>query len=109
MYFVGGYDGMLDEIFTNGSWVNEINSGLFSLGFRLYPFGSGLVFGADAGVSQLDGFTAWGYGFGGTAAWDLSSIGLDLAVGLRAVYYSFEYSSPSFMFAAMPFVAVLMK
>ena len=107
LYVVGGYDGVLDEIFTNGTWVNEIGSGLISLGFRLYPLGSGLVLGADAGLSQLDGFVALGYGFGATLAWHFSSIGVE--VGARTLYLSFQYSSPSYMFAVMPFVALVMR
>ncbi len=109
LYVVGGYDDVLDEIFTNGTWVNEISSGLISLGFRLYPFGSGLILGADAGLSQLDGFVALGYGFGGTIAWDLSSLGLNVEVGARTLYFSFQYTSPSHLFAVIPFVALVMR
>ncbi len=109
LYVIGGYDGVLDEIFTNGIWVNEISSGLISLGFRLYPFGSGLILAADAGLSQLDEFVALGYGFGGTLAWDFSPMGLNLEVGARTIYLSFNYGSPSYMLAVMPFICLVMR
>ena len=86
VYLTAGYDGVLDEIFTNGTWVNEITSGLISAGFRLYPFGPGLTVETDAGVSQLDGFVAVGYGFGATLAWDFSSLGLNAEIGARFVF-----------------------
>ena len=109
LYIVGGYDGILDEIFENGTYDNRIGSSLFSVGIRTYPLGAGLVLGADAGVSELDGFVAWGYGFGGMVAWDFSPIGLNFEVGVRTIYLSFEYSNPSYLFAVMPFVAMVLR
>jgi len=101
---VGGYDGVLDEIFENGTFTNQISSSLFSLGFRTYPFGTGLVLGADAGVTELDGFVAMGYGFGGTVAWDFSPLGLNVEVGAKTLYFNFNYANPQYMFVVMPFV-----
>jgi hypothetical protein len=109
VFLVGGYDGVLDEIFENGTFSNQIASSLFSLGLRIYPLGEGLVLGADAGVSELDGFIAVGYGFGSTLAWDFSPLGLNVEVGARAIYLSFNYSNPSFVFAVMPFVCLVMR
>ena len=109
LYAVGGYDAVMDDFFNNGTWANEINSGLISLGFRFYPFRSGLFLEMDGGVSQLDGFTAWGYGVEGVLAWDFSPLGLNLEAGAKSVYLSFQSSNPSFIFAAMPFVAITIK
>ncbi len=108
-YLVGGYNGVLDEIIINGTYSNQISSSLFSLGFRLYPFVNGLVLGADAGVAELNGFVAWGYGFGGILAWDFTPFGLNLEVGARTIYLAFDYASPSYMFAVMPFIAVVVR
>ena len=105
---VGGYDGVLDEIFENGTFTNQISSSLFSLGFRIYPLGAGLVLGADAGLSELDGFVALGYGFGGTAAWDFSPLGLNVEVGAKTLYLNFNYESPQSMFVVMPFVCLVL-
>ena len=109
LYLVGGYDGVLDEIFTNGTFSNQISTSLISLGFRLYPFGHGLAFGADGGVSELDGFLAWGYGFGGLVAWDFSPFGINMEVGAKTLYCSFGDANPSYMFAVMPFVALVLR
>ncbi len=104
---VGGYDGVLDEIFENGTYTNQISSSLFSLGFRIYPLGAGLVMGADAGLSELDGFVALGYGFAGTVAWDFSPLGLNVEVGARTLYLSFNYANPQSMFVVMPFICLV--
>jgi hypothetical protein len=104
---IGGYDGMADEIFQNGIFVNQITSSLFSLGLRVYPLVTGLVLGADAGISILNGFDAVGYGVAGTIAWDFSPLGLNCEVGAKTLYLSFGSSSPPYMFAVMPFVAML--
>jgi hypothetical protein len=109
LYLVGGYDGVLDEIFTNGSYSNQISSSLFSLGFRLYPFVSGLVFGADAGVSEFNSFSAWGYGFGGILAWDFTLFGLKLEIGARTIYLNFDSATPPYMFTVMPFIAFVVR
>ena len=108
-YLVGGYDGVLDEISTSGTYSNQISSSLFSLGFRIYPFVHGLVLGADAGVSELDAFASWGYGFGGIVAWDFSPLGLNLEVGARTLYLDFNYPSPPYMFTVMPFIAIVVR
>ena len=104
---VGGYDGMADEILQNGTLINQITSSLLSLGLRVYPLVTGLVFGADAGLSILSNFDAVGYGLAGTIAWDFSLLGLNCEVGAKAIYLSFGSSSPPYMFAVMPFVALL--
>lgn len=104
---VGGYDGMADEIFQNGTFVNQITSSLFSLGLRIYPLVTGIVLGADAGLSILNGFDAAGYGLAGTIAWDFDLLGLNCEVGAKAIYLSFDSSYPSYMFSVMPFVAML--
>ena len=109
LYLVGGYDGVLDEIFTNGSYSDQISSSLFSLGVRLYPFDKGLVFGADAGVSEFNGFSAWGYGFGGVLAWDFTLFGLNVEAGARTIYLNFDYATPPYMFTVMPFVAIVVR
>ena len=108
IYIVGGYDGMADEIFQNGTFINQITSSLFSLGFRVYPLGKGLVLGVDAGLSILNGFDAFGYGVAGTVAWDFTPLGLNCEVGAKTIYIAYEDSSLPYMFAVMPFVAVLL-
>ena len=109
LFIVGGYEGILDEIFQNGTYDNQISSSLFSVGFRLYPLGTGLILGADGGLSELDGFVALGYGLGGSVAWDFSPIGLNLEVGVRTIYLGFNYSNPSYVFAVMPFVGLALR
>lgn len=109
LYLAGGYDGVLDEIFTSGTYSNQISSSLFSLGVRIYPFVNRLVIGADVGVSMVNGFTALGYGFGGIVAWDFSPFGLNFEVGARTLYLNFNYSSPSYMFAVMPIICFVIR
>ena len=104
---VGGYDGMADEILQNGTLVGQIISSLVSIGLRIYPLVTGIVFGADAGISILNNFDDVGYGLAGTIAWDFSPLGLNCEVGAKTIYLSFGSSSPSYMFAVMPFVALL--
>ncbi len=109
LYFVGGYDGIADALFLSGTFVNQISASLLSAGIRAYPFVKGLVFGADAGLSLLNGFAALGYGLAASIAWDFSPLGLNLEVGASAIYLSFDYSNPSYVLGVMPFVAVVMR
>ncbi|MGA2611993.1 MAG: hypothetical protein ABSG38_00895 [Spirochaetia bacterium] len=99
----------MDEIFTSGTYSNQISSSLFSLGVRIYPFVNRLVIGADVGVSMVNGFTALGYGFGGIVAWDFSPFGLNFEVGARTLYLNFNFSSPSYMFAVMPIICFVIR
>ena len=109
LYFVAGYDGVADELFLSGTFVNQISASLLSAGIRAYPFAKGLVLGADAGFSFLNGFVALGSGLAASIAWDFSPLGLNFEVGASAIYLSFDYSNPSFVLGVMPFVAVVMR
>ena len=109
LYLVGGYDGVADELFLSGTFVNQISASLLSVGIRAYPFGKGLALGADAGFSLLNGFAAVGYGLAGSVAWDFSPLGLDFQVGASAIYLSFDYSNPSYVLGVMPFIAFVMR
>jgi hypothetical protein len=109
LYIVGGYDTVADEVLQNGAFVSQISASLISAGVRLYPLEKGLVLGADAGLSLLDGFVALGYGVAAIVAWDFSLLGLNFEVGARTTYLSFDYASPAYSFGVAPFVAFVVK
>jgi hypothetical protein len=95
LYLTGGIDGGGDR-FSQGSSYIQINSYLYRIGLRYYPFETGLLLGLDGGAARLVissnvgiGSTSdWGYGAGGTIAYDFTrkQTGFGLVLGVRTEY-----------------------
>jgi len=94
----------------------QINSYLFGGGLRVYPFNTGLVLGADAGVAKmvidsnvgLYGVSPAGWAAAGSVAYDFSKrpTGFGLIVGIRVVYTSIGTGSSA---AGTAFVDIAWK
>jgi hypothetical protein len=101
LYLVAGVDGGGDRLFSGDEYV-QINSYLYSVGLRYYPFHTGLVLGVDGGGSAaviqsnigVSAVSDFGWGGGGTIAYDFDrkATGFGLEPGLKVDYLEIEGS-----------------
>jgi hypothetical protein len=119
LYLVGSVDGFGDAFFAGTESLDQLNSVLYSVGVRYYPFVTGLVLGADAGASVLTvtsnatgvGSTPLSAGIGLTLAWDFGGTpkGVTAEIGMRAIYLAVNNPVIASMFGATPFVNLVVK
>jgi len=119
MYVVGHVDGFGDGFFSGSTALDQINSYLYAIGIRYYPFVTGLVLGVDVGVSRLAvtsnasgvGSTPLSGGAGFTLAWDFGGAptGWTAEIGARALYLAVSDPVISNVIAVTPFLNLVIK
>ena len=103
LYLLGSLQGYGDRLEDSYGDYVQINAYLFGLGFRWYPFVTGLVLGGDIGADRLvamgsgveSSASEWGKGLGFTAGYDFGGrpSGVSLILGLRVDGMSVEDES----------------
>jgi hypothetical protein len=119
LYVIANIDGFGDGFFAGSTSLDQLNSYLYSIGVRYYPFVTGLMLGVDAGASRLllasnasaVGSTPWSAGLGATVAWDFGGkpTGWSLELGARAIYMAVSDPLITYMFGVTPFLNVVVK
>lgn len=96
-YLTIGINGVGDRLYDDYNYM-QINSYLYSVGFRNYPFKKGLFLGADFGSTVLmlesdfglEGTCDSGTGFDIKVGYDSDADGVSFSIGASINYYHIE-------------------
>ena len=119
VYLVGVAEGFASRLYDSYNNYIQVNSYLFGLGLRIYPFHTGLQLGLDAGYAIMNeddnGNVAdypSGWGVAASIGWDVSrrATGFSAILGIKANYNSIDYAPVlTEAFAVTAFVDLIIK